>query len=481
MKTFSDKYLNNIDILKKTIIGFEFEFYSDHSYYILLDILNNEMSPIKVSGYRKYHSSFQPTEKHWKIEPDLSGGFDMIELVTGPMAYPDAKILLLKVLKMLQRNKFRTTDKCSIHINISFDKTKTTNTLENLNPVKLILNVDEDLIYKLFPLRENNFYAKSVKKLIPFKDFNFSNIAAELLVNNLELPDTKYYGINIKNSFKGRLEYRYIGGENYQNNTAQILQLMDYFIMLTWNSITEKMDEDDFIKLNEYLTNNINLFKNFNRYEYFVAEFPSIKLQVDKKSDAIILRAYYDKIYDRLFDLITNIQNLNDCIINYDTDANKLEIVDASFKTIFDIRNITFVDCIIDSGDYYNCNFLGCEIKNGHVHNSKLDDADVFNCKIENTLVNDGCVVRDSYIYNCMFDGKMEGGVFRSGKLGDNAELDKEVKVVTDMFNYFDTKGDEQDFIDKFKEIGKFKNEDQFDKQKYIQGYNSKPEQTQNY
>lgn len=475
VKTFTDKYLNNIDVLKNAIIGFEFEFYSEHSYYILLDILNHDLDPIKVSGYRKYHSSFQPTAKHWKIEPDLSGGFDMIELVTGPMAYPDAKVLLLKVLKMLQRHKFKTTEKCSLHINISFDKAKTSSTLEDINLVKLILNIDEDLVYTFFPDRENNFYSKSIKKLIPFKDFNFSNIATDLLINNLELPDTKYYGVNLRNSYKGRLEYRYIGGDDYQFKTAEILQLMDYFIMLTWNSINEKMDEEDITKLNDYLSDNINLFKNFNKYEYFIAEFPSIILQVDKKSDNIIVRAYYDKIYNKLFDLITNIKNLNNCIINLDTDNNKLEIIDASFKTIFDIRNITFVECIIDSGDYYNCTFVNCDIKNAHVHNSKIYDSNVYNSKIENTYINDGCIVKDSYVYNCMFDGKMEGGVFRSGKLGDNAELDKEVKVVTDVQNYFNTQG-EVDFKDKFKEIGKFKNEDQFDKAKYLQGYGTKPQ-----
>ena len=59
-----------------------------------------------------------------------------------------------------------TDDKCSIHINISFDKEKTPNVLDLLNPLKIILKIDEDFIYSFFPDRENNFYAKSVKKII---------------------------------------------------------------------------------------------------------------------------------------------------------------------------------------------------------------------------------------------------------------------------------------------------------------------------
>jgi len=229
MDKYTDKYINKFDILNNAIVGFEFEFYSTRPYHKLLEILNRELNPVTVTGYRVYHSSFDPDAENWKIEPDLSMGYDGIELVSGPIPYVNAKFYLLKVLKILQRPEFRTDDKCSIHINISFDKDKTTNVLDKLNKLKLILNVDENFVYKHFPERENNFYAKSVKKLIPFKSYDFSNNAAEILINSLELPDTKYYGINLLNIFNGRVEYRYIGGEDYQDKTAEILDLMDYF------------------------------------------------------------------------------------------------------------------------------------------------------------------------------------------------------------------------------------------------------------
>ena len=91
MKKFSDKYINNVDILRKAIVGFEFEFYADKSYYKLLEYLNRELAPIKVSGFRHYHSSFKPTSTHFKIEPDTSLGPAGIELITGPQSYYNAK------------------------------------------------------------------------------------------------------------------------------------------------------------------------------------------------------------------------------------------------------------------------------------------------------------------------------------------------------------------------------------------------------
>ena len=98
--------------------------------------------------------------------------------------------------------------------------------LNNLNALKLLLEVDEDLIYNYFPERKNNIYAKSVKTLIPFKGFDFSTNAIEILQTNIQYPDTKYYGINFQTIQNGRLEWRYIGGNNYHKKTSEILSVI---------------------------------------------------------------------------------------------------------------------------------------------------------------------------------------------------------------------------------------------------------------
>ena len=406
-----------------------------------MEVLNHDLAPIKVSGYRKYHSSFEPSKSHWKIEPDLSGGFDMIELITGPMPYIDAKIYMLKVMKILQKIA-KTNEKCSIHINISFDKEKTENVLDYLNRIKLILNVDEDLVYRYFPNRENNFYAKSVKKLIPFKDYSYSTSGMRLIEHNLEIPDTKYYGINIKNASKGRLEYRYVGGKDYQFKTSEVLELLAYFVILTYNCINQELNENDKNLLHDYLHENINMFKNFLKLDSFIAEFPTIKLQVDKNDDYMIIKTYYESYYNDLFEIITNTYDLNDAIINYDTTSQKLEIVDAYVDTIFDIRNILIIDSNVNGGSYENVIFNNCDVKNAHFHNCKIIQSDVWNLKIESSNVDASSIVYNCYMYNSLLDEVMDGGVFRSGKLGQNSEIKDNVKVVTDEYNYFNMRSD---------------------------------------
>jgi hypothetical protein len=333
MKSFSDYYINYNNILKNAVVGFEFEFYTSKPYYKLLELFNRELNPIKVHGFRKYHSSFKPDAENFKIEPDLSGGIDLVELVTGPLPYPDCKIIMLKILKLLQDVAY-TDEKCSLHINISFAE-DAEKQIDGLVPLKLILDIDEDNIYRMFPNRENNFYSKSVKRLIPYKGYTQSNEVIDIIIANLELPDTKYFGINIKEYTRGWLEYRYIGGTDYQYKTKEIINLLDYFILLTWNSIDKEIDEDDREKILDYLSDNISNFKSFTTYEDFISEYPSVKIEIDKNDNFTVVNSYYNKFYDKIYDLLMNTYNLRDAIINYDNETQRLELVDTFVKGIF--------------------------------------------------------------------------------------------------------------------------------------------------
>ena len=90
MKSFTNIIRNRLDyieVLNEAQIGLEFEFYSKMSYYKTLETLNAYLSPVKVHGFRSYHSKFKVDEKNWKMEPDYSGGPNCAELITGPLQY----------------------------------------------------------------------------------------------------------------------------------------------------------------------------------------------------------------------------------------------------------------------------------------------------------------------------------------------------------------------------------------------------------
>jgi len=449
MKKYSDKFLNQSNKLKTAKVGFEFEFYmKDLSFYKTLEMLNEEMKPVRVWGFRQYHSDFTPDELNFKIEPDLSGGSNMVELVTGPLDFFDAKYYLIKILKFIQNYGY-TNEKCSIHYNLSFNNEE--KNLNDINILKLILNTDEEEIYRSYPTRKGSIYAKTIKKIIPYKEYDFFNIPINVVKNNMRLPSDKYYGINflhINNDKESqRLEYRYIGGKDYEKNIGQLIYFMERFIINTFDAIDADFNSEDINKLEEYLETNIKTYQNLSKYDNFIVDFPTIQIQIDQDNAYDVISAYYNKIYNKLFNLIDSTQELKECIVNYVTATQTIEDVDANVKSTSTVYGIELINCKVE-GIFEDCFFVGSEINNSQITKSKLQHTDAVNSKILN------CRVESSQLDNCYFmdgylNGDMFGGIYRSGKLGPYATMDSDVKIVTDHDNFFDTKYEDETKGDK--------------------------------
>lgn len=446
MKKYSEKFIHEYSKLSKAVIGFEFEFFMKNlSFYKTLEILNKELDPVRVHGFRQYHSDFKVDSKNFKIEPDLSGGSNMVELITGPLPYNDAKYYLIKILKFIQDLGY-TNDKCSIHFNLSFNDEE--KNLNDLNILKLILNTDEDEVYRYYPSRKDNIYAKSVKKIIPYKEFDFFNIPIESVKNMIRLPNDKYYGINFTNITNPketqRVEYRYIGGRDYEKNIGNVVYFLDRFILDTYGSVDSPFNISDSRKLEDYLDRNISKLKSFSKYENFLIEYPNITLQIDQSSTYELVNSYFIRFYRKIWDILDSCEEIGDCIINYTTKQQTLEIVDSNIKLIGGIKNVDLISCNITGGMIEGCQIYSSEIVNAHISKSKIDNSSVKGSKVITTRV------ETSKLENCYFEGgvlnsDMVGGVWRSGELGPFASISPETKIVDDYTNFFDTKFDTQE------------------------------------
>lgn len=443
------------------VVGMEFEFYTkDISYYKVLELLNIELDPIKVHGFRKYHSSFQPDSKNFKIEPDLSGGPNLLELITGPMDFFSSRHYLLKILKFIQNYGY-TTERCSLHLNISFNPDKTDYKLKDLNILKHILKTDEDEIYKIFPSRENNIYAKSIKKLIPFEQYDFSNISIGTIQHNIKIPKDKYYGINFSNVFERpelrRLEYRYIGGKDYEKRSGDILELLSKFCLDVKDNIESDFDNDDILKLSEFLDGKISNFKNFITYDNFLVEFPNVHIQIDQQDHYDIVQSYYNKIYKRIYQLMEGTEGLDQCIINYFTEQHKMEIISGEFKSVLNLYNYDFINCEIEDGIFDKCTFVSTNVSNGEIKRSKISNSYINDCKLINTNI-ESSTLENSLFVNGYMNTSMDGGIFRSGKIGPYGTLSSSTKVVDGKSGFFNVGNeDEDDNIDIDKKKGGFK------------------------
>jgi hypothetical protein len=318
--------------------------------------------------------------------------------------------------------------------------------LNDLNILKLVLSVDEDEIYYVYPSRKNNVYAKSVKNVIPYKDYDFNNVPIEIIKNNLSLPDDKYYGINflhINNPKETqRLEYRYIGGKDYEKNIGDISYFLDSFIKTIYTSIEGSFTDEDIKKVEEYLDDNINNFKNFAKYDNFLVEFPSITLQVDQNYDYNTISAYYGKMFDKIFEIVHSIDSLKDCIINFVTETQKYEIIDAQFKSIKNLNDLDIINCTVQDAIFQNCNIVNSELTNCQLIKSQAWGSQIQNSKVLNSTA------EATELHNCYFMGgylncDMIGGVLRSGKLGPYANVSSETKIISQTDNFFDTEFDE--------------------------------------
>jgi len=443
VKYFTNSFLNHFDILKYAKIGLEFEFYSKYSYGNTLEVLNRKLDK-KVFGFKEYHPDFKPTETEWFITPDFSGGINCVELITHPMPYQEARIMLVKIYRIIQEIGY-TSERTGLHINISFDKTDLN--IEHVNPIKLTLSLSEDLIYSMFPERKNNIYCKSIKNIIPYKDYDFSSSSASILTSSLFLHAgvSKYYGINFTCLNQGRLEFRYIGGTGYENKKTETLELFDYFIKLCYDSITLAMTPNETKMLRRYLEKNISEYKSLSNLETFLAKYPSISLEVDRTPQIEIIKSYYPTFFDEIYDLISQVKELGECKLNFDTDTRRLEIVGGDFTCIGMINNISFINCNIIGGDYLMCDFYDCVIESvilnqSNVFDGTIEDGKILECKVINNSVLTNCYFSDG-----LLDAELKSGIFRSGHIGNNAIISDEVKMMNTEQNFFNLKASSMD------------------------------------
>jgi len=421
--------LNKSDILLSARIGFEFEFYSNYDVSKTVTLLSRELNK-KISIETKAHSNFKPTADHFKVEPDMSGGAKLIELVTGSLPYQDARIIMIKVLKWIKENG-KTGDRCGIHMNISFDPDKCGDSfLSHMNVLKFVLEFDEDFVYKLFPKREGLVYAKSIKFIVPREKYQFSDIK-DVQPHNFIFPSEKYYGVNFQKLIKNYLEFRYLGGDKYENKTTSLLELLDHFILQLFSAANDPiLNDENYEQLRKILKKYEHLSKAYLSFSEFKRYYPTVGFLVDLDSDDRRITTFWPVIRDKLFNLL-NECNLKDGIINYNSDSNKLQIKDANLQDCFKIENVELIECKV-RGIIRDCDIFRCDIQNAEIYNSNIfNESRISGAKMENCYVNVTCTLDDCYVYGkkTLMNGKMTGGVFREGRITNMTKFDGTERV----------------------------------------------------
>lgn len=419
-------------ILNASQVGVEFEFYSNHGLEETRDMLKSLLGR-DINLETKAHSDFQPDDKTFKIEPDMSGGKGLMELVTGAIPYRNARIMIIKMLAWIRENGY-TTERSSIHLNLSFQKDylEDKNTISKMNVLKFILEFNEDQVYKFFPDRKDSIYAKSIKWIMPkHESFYFNENSISHM--NFTFPNTKYYGINFDKRIKNYLEFRYVGGKDYEKRQEDVLYLLDRFILQMWSSCSNSnFNEQNKIELKRILNKNLPFremlvnYKNVNKY------YPDIHVMVDLQESEPIINLQWERIKVKIVNMIT-LGGLVEGIINYDSDIGRIQVKDGKFLLCYELEEVDLIDCKV-IGNVFKSDIYSSTVERSSIENCNLyQGTEVFDSKIKSSYVHGSCTAKNCYIFgrDGIFKGKAIGGIFREGMIDDNTRFDDTEVVVS--------------------------------------------------
>jgi hypothetical protein len=428
-------HLDRINALESSVIGFEFEFYTN----LLKGKAAESLAALlkkKVVVSEKYHSNIPVDGSNFKLEPDYSGGSNMMEFITGPLPYNEAITILIKVLRWIDENGW-TTDRCAFQFSISFDKFRRDikDKIENIDKLKFILGLDEGMIYSKFGNREKNVYAKSIKKIVPVNRFSILKNITSIDPKMYKVPNDKYYGVNFTKIPQGYIEFRYLGNRDYQKKIKEVREIIDYIILYMYDLLSHRIKgytQDDLVALQKMMSKYSKVVRSFSNPDFFFRNYPDFHVFVDLKGWDENIKTYFPMIRDKIFDLIVE-GDITSCYFNYDTTNGRYQIKEARSRGAFGINDVDLIMCDLKNAVIKNCNIYNCDIKKSSIEDSYIfSGTKVISSKVKSTIVDYTNTLKDCFIdcegknINC----KIDGGVLRAGVIGENAEISKETMKV---------------------------------------------------
>lgn len=184
-----------------------------------------------------------------------------IEVITKPMKYTQAIQNLQLIFKHLQQKyNMRTNDTCSLHVNLSCEGTRN-NTIDMM---KLVAFLGEDHFLKLFNRDDNEFTheMKAIFNTIIPEEITPSTYVINMLKDKqteiLKLV-TKYFAVNPNKLQNGYLEFRIMGGKNYEQNISKITLATSHFAHIMLIASSNAYNKEYNTKLTKILNKLIEL------------------------------------------------------------------------------------------------------------------------------------------------------------------------------------------------------------------------------
>jgi len=277
-----------------------------------------------------------------------------LELVSPPLPLPEFVNIVSNIFDFIS-DYGHTDSQCGFHVGISIENTDLN---KDLDIVKLLLFHDEELVYKHFDERKGNKYAQSVKSKLSNPQYEFDDLHKIIKIGKLEKEFTagKFYGINLDKIAANYLEFRYMGGNDYEDKWDDIKTLIGNHAYNLKLATDKNFKRKEYVKrLSRYIykntENNISKFVDITLCMYMV-EIMRENFGNDRESNQII-KNYWTQRIDNTCKKISNDFQPKSALRNFklmDIDDNKLStILSAIVKRVKNDIEETSIDIDADS------------------------------------------------------------------------------------------------------------------------------------
>ena len=203
----------------------------------------------------------------WEVKPDESLGDGGVEIITPIEKVGDLVDIIKDVFDWIDDEGY-TDNSCGFHVHMSMD------TKHEIDPLKLLMFIEEGKIYENFEDRVMNTYAKSIRKghFDKLEPFTYDNLKTLIKKEKLDkkMNTEKYLGIHLIELEKNHVEFRYMGGKNYHKKFDDVRNIIANYAH--WLSIACDPDykRREYIEKVARLTNYYNYLYIFHYIQVFL-------------------------------------------------------------------------------------------------------------------------------------------------------------------------------------------------------------------
>lgn len=400
------KHYSIIEVLNFSEVGLIFEFYSTKETNFIID----NLSKLTSKNVTITDTQYDPSYFNAILLKEYDAKRSRYQFHIAPQDYHSILPIIDNVCSWISES-CETTNDTLLKMSLSFNHRNlhTLSRISSMKPHRLILKFDENEVYERFPSQKNSPYAFSIKTLIPLNTY-INEFQIERHINTLiDKSFYECYAINFNHYTNGIIKLNYIGGKDYASKPKEIKDILEYFIIKTYQSINEEeLSNFEKFEINRLSEGFDKIQMAFYNPEIFLSEFKKIKVSVDLKNSEQLIKTYWSFIRDPLFEMIIG-GKLREGLFNYDTQIGKFQLKNGKLDGVI-IKNMDLVACQI-SGILENCNFVNCSINKARIYNSRLIDKNKINESYlygasinKNNKITKSIVENNEEIINCHVD-----------------------------------------------------------------------------